>query len=260
MVYSVDFLREMVIQAIFSLSLYYFVRYIYGKSNNYYPVIICSIIMSVFHSGFVGVLIGYIASYVFYDKKTKRVNISLTNIAALVILVVLLYISPLWEALASRFSDVGSVSDLSERVNNTSKFAIGTTDYISAPSSNIGVILQTPIRFVFYLISPLPWQVNSVGTVIAMILDGTVRWLLCYRIIKLIILAKKNLLKDPRNKSLIYTAMIIIGCTTLIFSWGTNNYGTAMRHRTSLYALEIMLYFVVWKLETGALKNDETKN
>ncbi len=259
MVYSVDFLREMVIQAIFSLSMLFLIRYLYNISNVFYPVIICSIILSVFHSGFVGVLMGYIAIYIFLNKKSKTIDASFVKIMILLGVILIIYISPLWNVIARRFSDVDSLSDLGNRVNTTSKYAVGTTDYISAPSSSFDVIIQTPIRIIYYLASPLPWQVSSLGTFIAMMLDGTVRWILCCRIINLLISAKTNKHINLQNKSLIYAALIIIGCTTLIFSWGTNNYGTAMRHRTSLYPLEIMLYITIWNMEKkGESKNEQS--
>ena len=131
-------------------------------------------------------------------------------------------------------------------VRTSSNPVFANTDYIGAPGTSIGVLLQTPIRFIFYLLSPLPWQVISRGTFIAMILDSTIRWICFYRITKLSIIKKDKLLLEYKEKMVIGASLVIILSTTLIFAWGTNNYGTAMRHRTGMYPIEVLLFYTIW--------------
>lgn len=243
MIYSVDFLREMVIQMIFAISFFHFIQYLlYRKQSELFVAAFLTIILTIFHSGMVGVLIGYITVVMLYDRMENAIHFSLFRIASVLVIVFVLYNSPVWNIVAARFSNVDNIDTLLKRVDGA---AVNTT-YIGSPASISQLIMQIPIRFIYYLTSPLPWQVKSGGGLIAMLLDATVRWVVAFRTIKLLFDQKMRQFITSDDMVVLRACVIILVFTTLIFSWGTNNYGTAMRHRTSLYPMEVLVFISIW--------------
>ena len=248
LVYSVDFLREMVIQALLIVSFYYFTQYmLYRKQSKFLVASLLAIILSLFHSGMVGVLIGYITVVILTEHRTYSIKLSPIRIAFVAFVVFALYNSSAWNLLAARFSNIDSAEALLTRVNG----ATVNTTYIGSPASVGQLIMQIPLRFVYYLLSPLPWQVRSVSGLIAMILDSTVRWVIAFRSCKL--LFNRNIEQEigSDNLMMLKACIIVLIATTLVFSWGTNNYGTAMRHRSSLYPIEVLVYISIWSRRNG---------
>jgi len=244
MVYSVDFLREMVLQMFFIISIYHFIRYMMsGKLQSMIIAILIACIQALIHSGMIGVLLGYIFVAMLYNRREKTIKINIATLAFALITLGIFYISPAWKLLAARFANVDSVDALIARGGNV----FGTTDYISSPTNVAQFVVQIPIRLVYYYISPLPWQVNSFSTLIAMFADATIRWFVAWRIVKIVTNKEMKASVTSEHQTLITAFLIILLFTTFIFSWGTNNYGTAMRHRTSLYPMELLIVVAMWE-------------
>lgn len=257
MIYSVDFLREMVIQMILIISFFHFIQYLlYGKHSELLIAVFLTIVLTIFHSGMVGVLIGYITVVMLYDRTTNYIRFSPVRILSVLMIVFILYNSPAWSIVAARFSNVDNIEALLERVDG----AVANTTYIGSPSSMSQLIMQIPVRFVYYLTSPLPWQARSGGGLVAMLLDATVRWVVMFRTIELLYNQKMRYSITPDDMVVLRACVIIVVFTTLIFSWGTNNYGTAMRHRTSLYPIEVLIYISIWNRANGRGQDYEETN
>jgi len=109
--------------------------------------------------------------------------------------------------------------------------AAGRAAYLKGfNSSNIFVlILQLPIRIVYFLFTPFPWMIRAVLDVLGFV-DAT---LYLYIITKDLKLFKLN--KNSNNKyefaSLILIMLIVM---ISILASGTSNYGTALRHRAKV--------------------------
>lgn len=243
-IYSVSYLREMTIQCFFVISLYYFLKGIKQYNKNKIGIgLIISFFVSQMHSGMWGVFFGYIIVLICYVRSKKKIIITPLKIFLVVIFFTILLISPLWGEVAGRLAKAEGINSLTSSGGSVLT-SVGTTDYISAPSSSIGVVLQTPIRFILFLISPLPWQVRSLGTVLALLLDGIFRYYIMISIFK--VLRNRNKLLEEQR--LVLDILIIVWIiTTLIFCWGTNNYGTAMRHRLKIFPLEIIIFYTLKK-------------
>ena len=121
----------------------------------------------------------------------------------------------------------------------------GSTDYIGAANSSLELIIQLPIRLFYFVLAPLPWHVRSGGTLIAFFLDGIFRIWMVGRIC-----ANYRTLKHAYGfkYNLFMAGIIIYLITMFVFSWGTNNYGTAMRHRLKIFPLEILLAYTIVRI------------
>ena len=78
------------------------------------------------------------------------------------------------------------------------------------------------VRTLYFLISPLPWEVRKIQHLLGLF-DG----LFYLFLLVLIFWNRKLIMKDPglRNISIILLSFIIT------FSWGVGNFGTGLRHR-----------------------------
>lgn len=141
---------------------------------------------------------------------------------------------------------------LAKRVMPTN---LGDTAYLVGLEINgfMDIIWQTPIRMINFLLQPFIWNVKTSGHFIVF-LDGLF-WLLI--LIKLTCHWKSIF----RNKKALY---LLIGIIILIlaFSFGTVNFGTAIRHR-SKFLIEMLVFvvpfFILNRVTLGRLHDKEVK-
>ncbi len=99
-------------------------------------------------------------------------------------------------------------------------------------NSKSELIYKIPIRTIYFLFSPFPWKITKVEHTIG-VLDAFLYTVLAY----LIFLNRRTILKDPTLRTLLIIALFY--CAT--FGLGVGNFGTAIRHRSKLVILLILL-------------------
>ncbi len=107
----------------------------------------------------------------------------------------------------------------------------GRTDYIQEEvhiKSPPALVLHLPLRLVYFLCAPFPWQISAAKDLLGL-LDAM------FFIVMMVSLfwLKKSAFRHPDLKLIL---LIIVGYV-LIFSLGTSNYGTAIRHRAKVAPL-----------------------
>lgn len=240
-IHSITFLREMPIQLLFIMSIYYFVRFIKYRRIKYviFAIVLISL-AAMMHSGMIGVLLTYIFILIISSKKRGIDSFNPIKFLIFILIVTTFLQSPISKPLTGKFGGVNSVNDVVENKFRDSGLD-ATTNYINhIPESTGGLILQFPYLFSMYSLSPLPWQVKNFSTLLAFFIEGIPRLFIVYMLIKYFIKYKP---KTPKEKQLKMTFMILILLTYLIFSLGTKSYGTAMRHRAKIFPLEIILVY-----------------
>ena len=103
--------------------------------------------------------------------------------------------------------------------------------YISS-ITDLNILYKIPLRFFYFLFSPLPWDVQKLTHLIGM-LDGFVYMFLVY----LILSNLKVIMKDP----FLRIVLIILICYTLMFAFGVSNFGAGLRHRTKFFIFILLL-------------------
>lgn len=93
-------------------------------------------------------------------------------------------------------------------------------------------LYKAPIRAIFFLFSPLPWQIRSPSHLIGL-LDGLLYLLLIFFIFR----NRKMILQDKAAK---YILLILIGYI-FVFGLGISNFGTSIRHRSKFVIGLILL-------------------
>ena len=197
------------------------------------------LLASAFHSGVFVFIIGIIG-YIFIEKDKNSVWVKI-----LCILIITIGIYSFSDALFSKFSGLEkSESEIMEQLAD----ARGGSAYLTGlKSDSIGMnLLFFPIKAIYFLFSPIPWDIRHLGDVIMLLLDSV----LYYYVITQIIRARHELMNCDIRK------YMIIGIVFVLFAFanGTHNTGTAARHRYKILPVLCMVYILYNKKD----KNDES--
>ncbi|MBR6505473.1 hypothetical protein IKT18_01350 [Candidatus Saccharibacteria bacterium] len=239
-IFGMSILREIPVQLLVILSFYNIVCYMKNDINrNYFISALCVILASMMHSGVLGLLIVY--SYIFIQKRfLKKIKIFRPIMIFITAAITALFSTTgIWSSASKRFSGIESGDDLVMRVNKTNSLLGGNTNYILYdPTNLIELIAMIPYRALMFAIAPLPWQVYNVETIIALLIDGIPRLIILVLLVKTIIQNKKT---TEDKKAILICDLLAILITYIIFGLGVNNYGQAMRHRSKILPLELVM-------------------
>ena len=241
-IFSLSVLREIPIQCVSVISLYYFINYMIGKNRKgLIRAFLFAALAALMHSGMIAILLVYL--YVLAQKKMFK-NVKMIRISTFIFAgaLVLLMSLPIFSSLIKRF-DIGSGLDgITESVNTQNSHLVtlnATTNYVNdVPTDMLGLISSLPYRIIMFVISPLPWQINNISTLIAFFADAIFRYYIVFRVVRIMFSLSKY---SAENREIIETVFMAVVLFDLIFCLGTTNYGTAMRHRAKMLPFELVL-------------------
>lgn len=244
------YLREPVVTMFITISLFFFVKWWKGSHEIYFWVAFLFVFAgSSFHSGAIGVAIGYILARVIYNRKSQSIRITLgTIISAVSVLFIFAYLYNNYaELFFGKMLNIQSIEDISrENLVGGSSYAA----YAGNSSSISNMIIYTPIRMIMFQFSPFIWQIRGLSDIIALLFDSL---FFMYVVYETVVYIRKT---DHVNKSLVIILFIVALSTTFIFGWGVTNTGTALRHRNKM----TVLYAVLLGLTMHPSWNDEDYN
>lgn len=256
-IFSLSVLREIPIQCVSMVSLYFFAGYMFGeKKHGLLLALLFAVLATLMHSGMIAILVVYF--YVSAQKKlfknVKILRISTFVFAAILILLVSL---PIFSPLTKRFNMSGGLEGITNSISAQNNVLIGygaTTNYVeSAPGNIWELILSLPYRIIMFVIAPLPWQINSGGTLVAFFADAIFRYYVVFKVIKAMFRISKY---STKNREAIDTTFMVVVLFDLVFCLGTTNYGTAMRHRAKMLPFELTI-IAISDMEERSKKNAE---
>jgi hypothetical protein len=99
-------------------------------------------------------------------------------------------------------------------------------------SSYTEIFYKAPLRVMYFLFSPFPWNVEKLSHLIGMF-DGILYMLIVY----LILSNLKIIWKDPFLRII----LIILFCYLFMFAFGVSNFGAGLRHRSKFIIMMIIL-------------------
>lgn len=246
---SVTFLREMPIQCLLIISVYGFVKYIKNKqASGLVLALIFSVLSGLMHQGMLFVPLIYLfIAFIYSELLEGRLNPKKT--ALFIIIFTVMVAAFLAFIFSTRISPTEGINEYLIRSNALR----GNTCYIqTVPHNLLELLQQMPTRLLMFVMAPFPWQIFNLQTFLAWLFDGLLRLFIMYRLVLFYVRFR------PRNnaeKSLLLTAgLIIVGCYVL-YSIGTFTYGTAMRHRTKVFPIEIIIIYPCYELMKEKLKN-----
>ena len=236
---SAVFLRESVVLLFLTASLFFLVRwFIHGGVASALASIAMVLVASVFHSGAIVLLIGYAFAFLFYRHDTRRLKFGASTIPALIALTLLAYMITRQypDLFLGKFSSIEGTQDLVA----TSNFRRGESAYLTGITvdSLRELILYGPIRALYFLASPLPWDWRGLGDFLAFTFDSLVF------IIPIFYFAT-NVRHLTSRRALAVSLAISVLIVALVFGAGVANAGTAIRHRNKFLMIFLTLTAVL---------------
>lgn len=229
------YLRESAVTICIAISCYMYTLWITRKNELcFLGAFLFVLLGALFHSGTIGLLVGYLAARIFYDNNEERIRIRISNIAIVVtFLIAFVYI-------LNNYGDVFLVKmnnvDTLEDIANTQQLGDSSyASYVGDSSSLINLIIYTPVRIAYFLLSPLPWQWRGGFDMIAFFFSSLFFLFVLGRTIREYFVCNNI----RRNEILVW--MVVTLSITFVFAWGVSNAGTAMRHRDKLIPLFAIL-------------------
>jgi hypothetical protein len=146
--------------------------------------------------------------------------------------------------LNGKFSFLISDTNLSllEKYESNSGIEEGGATYLRNYKINsiVDFIILVPLRLIYFVFSPMPYDVRGVGDLAAIILDSSFYYFLVY-----IIIRSRKIIKDNIFRIFPKVFFILFLTVSIGFALGTENSGTAMRHRSKIFpALIIVVVFM----------------
>lgn len=228
-------LRENFIIFFILYSFNYFIKWFQSKNNFDYLISVVLLIPSIMlHSGTISILLGYFYGYIFYDRKKNRTYFTWKSfLYFLVSIIIVLFVNNYSDVFLSKFSKLDNVSDLADITVSGSGGSVYLTGVnIKGP---ISFVLFTPIKIIYFLGAPMPWNWRGSSDIISFVIDGSVYLYLIYSIFK----NRKRVIE--RNYLLRFLSLSLISFL-IVFGIGINNAGTAMRHRNKIFPLILILW------------------
>ena len=221
---SAVFLREIFPTFFVAVSLYFFIRWFYKPRNQ---DMVLSLVMlafaSMFHSGVIGIFVGYAFAFLFYKHRIRRFRLSPRTVLSFIILAATAYLA------ATVFAEQLFGQFINADIYETTNYRFGESAYLVNLQINSlwQFLLYTPIRMLYFLIAPMPWDWRGGADIFTFVMDSTL-----YLYVSVMLFRNRKLF--GQRKPLITAIMLMLFGAVVIFGVGVNNTGTAIRHRQKL--------------------------
>lgn len=240
-------LQESVVAFLIILSLYFYSKWWF--SNNYGYILLTvtfSLLASVLHMGGIVVAVGILSLMFVVNGKEHTLKLSPGRIISIILLifVVILVLSMFGDTFLGKLG--GDVS--AEKITHESElregggggYVIG----ISGLPTSLDLIVNTPIRMLYFVFSPVPWMWRGLNDIFAFFFSTLFYIYVVVKIFKVYGAHPIKNLKDDNIVGFMFVLTIILIIGTIMFGWGVSNSGSVLRHREKFTYLFILLYAI----------------
>ena len=251
--YSVLFMREIYICFFLVLALYGVVTWI--KTNSLKSIILSFVGFigaTLFHGAmFVGAIFFTIIITLKYFKDFFKLIVNFKiNLKNLIFIFIFVIISGSYLTNKININYLGTFSEINTKIflEKTGYAYRGDASWPEWTKAKTGIelIYKAPVRSVYFVLSPFPWDVKKTKHLIGMF-DAFLYWYLSF----LILCNIKVIWKDPALRVLLLLLLFYI----FVFGFGIGNFGTGIRHRVKFVFLFILLASPL--LKNFTFKNSE---
>lgn len=230
-IFSGILLREAWVEFFVAVSAFYFVKwFVDGKAINVLTCFVALLAASYMHAGVLGLVLGFIAAFLFYSPATGKVTFSTSSVISMIVIVgIWLLIADSFDMFTTKFNafDFDSNKAFLDKVNSQGG---GNADYLTWVDANSTVqgLLFSPLKIFYFLFSPLPTEWRRMIDVVGFAIDGFWYMWMCWAI-----------WKYRPGQHIVLKRFLVISmlCSAFIFGYGTYNAGTAFRHRAKLLSV-----------------------
>lgn len=231
------FLRESIVSMFVAISFYHFIRWY--KNTSIIDVLLAFIsilIGSMFHSGIMGMALGYIMILVLNRENENTIVSSVKQILlAIGISVGFVYLMNNYsELFFGKMLKLINDPTIESVANVLQGGGSSYAQYVGNSNSIKNILIYTPVRMFFFLGSPFVWQIRGISDIIALLFNSLFYLYVLYRAFKYVITTSNRFVIVP------YIIIILLS-TAFVFSWGVTNTGTAIRHRDKMATVYAVL-------------------
>lgn len=244
LIFSSILMRESFISITVVLSLYFFVRWFKKKE---WPGAVLSVVFILlaasFHTAVIGILMGYLFGFIFYRHRSQSFKFSVESLVPFSIFAVVttyMLVFPDTVSGLPIFNKVDQVFNDDAGLYETVTAARGDTAYLEGLTVNnlFQLLLYSPIKIIYFIASPMPWNIGNLNEFIAFMLDGVF-----YLLALAIFIKNFNVI---RERPLLVILLISILAAWFIFGLAINNAGTALRHRFKFFYIIVVALGIIW--------------
>lgn len=239
--YSALTMREIFIVLLLVMAVFYMVRWANTGKLSFAFVALALLFMQVFlHGGtaVAGMLLLVIVPVYSMSKFIRRLRVRVLNVKSFMVVVgALIVVITLGRQLLNfglpYLGSVNSMANYSDIIISK-PFDIGEADYPLwlKPKSTMDLFRLSPIKVVYFLFAPFPWDITKASHLFGLF-DGSLYLFLAYCIFK----NRKTIWQNRSTRVL----FLIICCLIIVYTLGSNNFGTGLRHRSKFVVLMIAL-------------------
>jgi hypothetical protein len=239
LIMSAIFLREIIPTFLVSLSLYYFLLWYKNQalSNIIFSLIILAL-AAVFHSGVIGIFVGYAFFFLFYKREYNKFLFSAQTIVAFVVVGGLAYFisTQFGDVMFKKFKGAEEMEDIYAQANSR----LGESAYLTGMTINnpAQFIIYGPVKAFYFLTAPLPMNWRDGMDIFSFFFDSLIYFITLWFI-------WKNWWAYKYQKPLIIGLILTLIGIAFIFGIGVSNAGTAIRHRQKIIPLILILLAVM---------------
>lgn len=248
--------REAAIQFLLIVSFFFFIKWMKSyKVINFFGSLFFSLFASVFHSGVICVCLAYIIFFILYNNYSKEIEFRWYSVVIAVFFVVVAFIVNV--NYGNVFFGKFQGQDYSQVQESLSRKAGGsgyTVPVISMGNSIVESIVNTPLRCIYYLFSPMPWDWRGFFDIFAFIFSSLFYGIGFVSAIDIL----KNKKVMGLNKYVLILGLLIFLLSSIVFAWGVKNAGTAIRHRDKFIFIYLVLVAICSE-QQNLLNNPITK-
>ena len=238
--YSVLIMREMFICFFFLVAIFGVVNWVRTKNFvSFILAIISFMVITLFHGGMVVGIMFFMAIFTFYNFKlffklifNNRIRLFNLIFIALGSLAFYMYFSNnISIPKIGTFEQILDIEKLSKKPfyeGASSSFPM----WVKTSLSDIEFILKIPIRAIYFIFSPFLWEISKIVHIVG-VLDGFLYMIMTY----LIFQNRQIIWKDPALRIIFLMLLAYI----VVFAIGTENSGTAIRHRVKFFFAMLFL-------------------
>ena len=244
LIFSSILMRESFISITVVLSLYFFVRWFKKKERTSAVLSVIFIILGAsFHTAVIGILMGYLFGFIFYKHALRRFKFSVESLVPFSIFAVVTTYMLVFPDMVSGlpiFNKVDQVFNDDGGLYETVTSATGNTAYLQGLTVNnlFQLLLYSPIKIIYFIASPMPWNIGNLNEFVGFILDGVF-----YLFALFIFIKNFNII---RERPILAILLISILAAWFIFGLAINNAGTALRHRFKFFYIIVVALGIVW--------------
>lgn len=218
--------RESIMFMFTILSIFEFVKWINNRNILFSLLsLFFAVVSSLFHSALIFSMLPFLIYFTLYNHDKKKVVFNgIGNIKIILLIFIVLFFGIFYiKNFNTKFGFIDGMDSIYNKVNYTWGNSAYLTNY--KVDSLKGLILFAPLKFIYFLFSPMPWNLRGIVDLFSFLLDSMIYLYL------FVICIKRH--KNAIGNCMFYSFLI----TTLIFSIGTFTSGAAIRHRYSIIPL-----------------------